>query len=99
YEVDSPNGNTGRETVLAVTPAAGRYTLQVAPLAAGAEGAFALVVHEVRPAGSEDRRRATSAAILAQAERQWQAGDFEKAVAGFRKVLPDLERRGEAREA
>ena len=97
-EVDNFEGRRKPEIVLAVTAVAGEHVLQVAPFSAGAAGGFSLVVQEVRPARLEDRRRAATAATLAQAERQWQDGAFQEAAAGFRAVLPDLERWGEARE-
>jgi len=98
-EVDTPIGNKGRETLLAVAQVAGEYVLEVAPLATRQEGAFTLVVQEVRPAKPEDRRRAAMAAALALAEHHLQDGDFEKAVAILRKVLPDFESHGDKSEA
>jgi CHAT domain-containing protein/tetratricopeptide (TPR) repeat protein len=98
FEIDSPNGPEGPETVLAVAPVTGEYVLQVTSLSTSGKGAFTLLVHEVRRASPEDRRRANVAATLALAERQWQSGDFEEAAAGFRKALPYLERHGEEEE-
>jgi len=96
-EVDNPDGRRKPETVLAVTPAAGAYTLEVRPFTAGAAGDFVLIVRDVRPASPEDQRRAAMAATLARAERQWHAGDFEGAAASLRAALPGLERNGERR--
>jgi hypothetical protein len=55
YEVDGPTGSKGEETVLVVTETAGEYLLAVEPLAPGAQGNFAVVVHEQRPARQADR--------------------------------------------
>jgi CHAT domain-containing protein/Tfp pilus assembly protein PilF len=95
YEVDSPTGRKGEETVLAVTETAGEHALVVEPFARGATGDFALEVREVRPARPEDRRRAAAAAPFARGERRRLEGKPELAAAAYREALPLLERSGE----
>lgn len=98
FEIDSPNGPEGPETVLVVAPVTGEYVLQVTSLTTSGKGAFTLLVHEVRLTSPEDRRRAAVAATLALAERQWQHDDFEEAAVGFSEALPYLEKHGEEEE-
>jgi CHAT domain-containing protein/tetratricopeptide (TPR) repeat protein len=91
FEVDSPTGAKGWETVLAVTPAAGEYELTVEPLKPDAAGDVVLEVREVRPAGERDRRLAAGAAAFARGERRRLDGAFEQAVAAYRQALPHFE--------
>jgi CHAT domain-containing protein/Tfp pilus assembly protein PilF len=95
FEVDSPTGKKGAETVLAVTPGAGQYLLIVEPLTPDARGDFALQVREVRPAGERDRTCAAAAAAFARAERRRLESDFERAAAAYHEALPGLEACGE----
>jgi CHAT domain-containing protein/tetratricopeptide (TPR) repeat protein len=95
YEIDSPTGKEGPETVLAVTPVSGRYLLTVASLAAGAKGEFALAVREVRPAKEPDRTCAAAAAAFARAELRRQGNDFERAAAAYREAIPGIEACGD----
>jgi CHAT domain-containing protein/tetratricopeptide (TPR) repeat protein len=97
YEIDSPIGKTGSETVLAVTPVSGRYVLTVAPLAAEAKGDFALAVREVRPAKEKDRTCAAAAEAFARAELRRQENDFEHAAAAYRQAIPGVETCGDPR--
>jgi len=95
FEIDSPTGQEGWETVRVVTPAGGEYRLEVRPYAKGAEGRFALEVFALRPATAEDRWRGESAAALARAERRRQRGDFRAAAESLRGALPGLEALGD----
>ncbi len=95
FEIDSPIGKKGAETVLAVTPVSGRYLLVVEPLAPEAKGDFALAVREVRPAKDRDRLCAGAAAAFARAELRLQDDDFEAAAPAYRESLPGLETCGE----
>jgi CHAT domain-containing protein/tetratricopeptide (TPR) repeat protein len=95
FEVDSPSGSQGEETVLAVTPEAGDYLLVVEPVAAGSTGAFTLKVREMRTARREDRLRAAAAEACARGERRRRQGDLKRAAAAYREALPLLESAGE----
>jgi CHAT domain-containing protein/tetratricopeptide (TPR) repeat protein len=97
YEIDSPNGKVGPETVLAVTPASGRYLLTVEAVAAGAKGDFALAVREVRPATDEDRRCAAAAAAFARGELRQEKDDFERAAAAYRQAASGVAACGDRR--
>lgn len=87
YEVDTPSGKEGPETVLAVTPTAGEYTLVVEPFVEEGEGAFTLTVREARPAGKADRLRAAAAGVYARAERRRLEEKYEQAIPGLREAV------------
>ncbi|HEX7181348.1 MAG TPA: tetratricopeptide repeat protein, partial [Thermoanaerobaculia bacterium] len=98
FEVDSPTGKTGPETVLAVTPVVGEYEMAVEPLSPEATGAFTLEVREVRPATARDRRRASAASAFARGERRRRSRDFEEAAAAYRASLPGFQAEGAWKE-
>lgn len=97
FEIDTPNGAKGTETVLVVTPSEGIHELIVEPFAPGAQGAFAFQVREVRPATKRDRVRAAAAAAFARAERYRLARDVERAAEGYVEALPHLAALGDQR--
>ena len=102
FEVDNPIGASGTETVVAVTPAAGKYTLEIEPFKEEGKGSFVLAVRKVRTATARDRREAAGTTALFRAERRRLAGDFERAVPAYREALPHLDalhRKEEAAEA
>lgn len=99
YEVDSPTGAEGVETVEAVTPAAGEHRLTVEPYREAAAGGFVLRVEALYPAQEADRTRAAGAAALAGAQRRRAEGDFEGAAAAYRRALPHLQAEGQTQEA
>ena len=95
YEVDSPSGATGPETVLAVTAAAGEHTLAIEPAVAGEGSAFDLTVHAARPAGPRDRLLAPAATLYTRAERRQNEEDFQAAIPGYREALARFDALGE----
>ncbi len=97
FEVDSPTGKTGRETVLAVTPSTaigGEYELAVEPLDPQAAGSFDLVIQEVRLATDRDRQRVAAASAFARGERRRQSRDFAAAATAYREALPAFQAEG-----
>jgi len=98
FEVDSPSGKKGAETVFLVTGMAGDYTLAVEPFHPDAQGDFALAVRELRPATSEDRARAAAAVPFARGERRRLNGDFEAAVGAYRAALAPLAALGDPKK-
>ncbi|HEX3126736.1 MAG TPA: CHAT domain-containing protein [Thermoanaerobaculia bacterium] len=95
YEVDGPNGAKGPEEVLAVTPAAGAYTLVVEPVDPKQQGAFDLIVREVRRPVGRDRLRVAASAAYARAERRRFSGEHAKAVPAYREAMRGFDALGD----
>lgn len=94
FEVDSPTGAHGPETVLAVTPVAGEYTLILEPYRAGQAGGIDLKVRELRPATPEDRLLAKATAASARAERRLDGKEIEAAIVAYREALSGFAKLG-----
>ncbi len=87
---DSPNGQQGSERVVLLAEDAGRYRIEVVPLAGNAEGSYGVGIATRRPASPRDRKLVTAARIFAQAEelrRENRGEDRRAAVGKYREAI------------
>lgn len=78
-EVDSPNGDQGREVLLAVAEEGGDYGVEIRAGSDQSSGRYVPRVLPPRPATAQDRHRAAAALALARGERLLREIDAERA--------------------
>lgn len=90
FEVDSPTGVRGTESVFAVVESAGDYRVEVRPWGEKPSGHYGIRVEAIRSATRQDRTRDAASRAFAEAEQLSQLGEADArhdAVARFEEAL------------
>lgn len=86
-EIDSPNGDQGTETLVAMAGAAGEYRLEVVATPLGKPKKVVALLQVRRPATAVDRRTAEAALHFARGENHRRDRELDEAFARYEEAL------------